>query len=215
MLDTAFPRPVGDVGNPASWPFPVLYHRVPGATARRVVDGDVMPLLDAFVAGAETLVRLGAVGIITSCGFLARFQSELSTRIAVPLMTSSLLLLPALAASLRPGRRVGVLTYDAAALTTVQVRDIGGDLATPVAGLPPDGAFHAMIERGGPYRADDLRAEVLGAARALIQRGDIGALLLECTNLPPFAPSLRTATGLPVHDILTLGAWFRAGLVAA
>jgi hypothetical protein len=212
MLDTAFPRPVGDVGNPASWPFPVLYHRVPGATARRVVDGDVMPLLDAFVEGAAALVRLGAVGIITSCGFLARFQHELAARVAVPLMTSSLLLLPALTVTLKPGQRVGVLTYDAAALTPAHLLASGGDPATPISGLPPDGAAHAMIERGGPYNSAAMAAEVLGAAETLMKIGEIGALLLECTNLPPFSAALRRATGLPVHDILTAGTWFRAGL---
>ncbi len=215
MLDTAFPRPVGDVGNPRSWPFPVIYHLVPGATARRVVDGDVAPLLDAFADGAEALVQRGAVGLITSCGFLARWQRVLAARVSVPLMASSLVLLPALAASLAPGRQVGVLTYNAAALTAAHLEAAGGDPATPVVGLPPEGAFHAMIERGGRYDAAMLRAEVLAAGLSLTDRGDIDAILLECTNLPPFSAALREVTGLPVHDILTMGALFRAGLVSA
>ena len=37
MLDTIFPRVPGDVGNAATWPFPVLYHVVQGASPQRVV----------------------------------------------------------------------------------------------------------------------------------------------------------------------------------
>ena len=37
MLDTRFPRPPGDVGNAATWPFPARYRIVKGAESRRVV----------------------------------------------------------------------------------------------------------------------------------------------------------------------------------
>lgn len=210
MLDTAFARPVGDVGNRASWPFPVLFHRVPGAAARRVVEGDA-DLLDDFVAGAEALVAQGAVAVITSCGFLARFQRALAARIAVPLMSSSLLLLPLIAASLGPGRGCGVITYDKAALTAEHFTACGADPATRVAGMPKDGALHGLVEREAAYDAAAIRAELLAAAGAL---GDVSAIVLECTNLPPFAPDLRAATGLPVYDILTLGRLLRAGIVS-
>jgi hypothetical protein len=210
MLDTDFARPVGDVGNRASWPFPVLYHRVPGAAARRVVDGDPA-LLDAFVTGAETLVAQGAAALITSCGFLARFQRALAARIAVPLMTSSLLLLPTLAASLPPGQHCGVITYDKAALTPEHFRACGADPTTKIAGMPKHGALHGLIERSAPYDAAAIRAELHEAALAL---GDVAAIVLECTTLPPFAPDLRAATGRPVHDILTLGRLLHAGSLA-
>jgi hypothetical protein len=42
MLDTNFARPLGDAGNPASWPFPVIIERVPRACAKSVVSvGDI------------------------------------------------------------------------------------------------------------------------------------------------------------------------------
>jgi hypothetical protein len=49
MLETNFHRPAGDVGHPSTWPFPVLFATVPGATPRRVVDGDTEGLLQPFV----------------------------------------------------------------------------------------------------------------------------------------------------------------------
>ncbi len=212
MLDTSFPRPPGDVAHPASWPFPVVLHTVRGATARRIVDGDDTAL-DAFVAGAHALAIAGAVGVITSCGFLAVQQQALAARSPVPVATSALLLIPMLARCLPGGQRVGVITYDAASLTAAHFHAVGADPATPVAGLPPDGAFHRMIEQDGPYDTAALEAEVLATAADLLQRHHgIGALVLECTNLPPFAASLRRRTGLAVHDVITLGTWFHAGL---
>src|SRR6476659_3624569 len=94
MLDIAIERPPGDVGHPASWPFDVVYKTVPGARARKIVDGDDAGLMDAFVAAGDELCAQGAIGLTTSCGFLASSQRELSARMKRPLATSSLLQLP-------------------------------------------------------------------------------------------------------------------------
>jgi hypothetical protein len=212
MLDTAFERPPGDVGNPASWRFPVLFGRVSGATARRVVGGHAV--LDDFVAEARRLADRGAIGLLTSCGFLAALQPELAARCPVPVASSALLQIPLLQRCL--SGPVGVITYDAAALTARHFTACGADPATPVAGLPPGGAWHAMIEGGAAYDAEALRHEAVEAARALHKANPaLSAIVLECTNLPPYAAAIRQATGLPVHDVITLGHWFHAGLAGA
>ncbi|RVU14532.1 aspartate/glutamate racemase family protein [Methylobacterium oryzihabitans] len=215
MLDTAFPRPPGDVGHPATWPFPVRFRTVAGATARRVVDGDD-GLLDAFVAAGAALAREGAVGLTTSCGFLARHQRALAARLPVPVATSSLLLLPLVERCLPAGRRAGVVTYDATALTDRHFSECGADPATPRVGLSADGAFRALIEGGAAYDRPALAAEAAEAARSLLAgHPGIGAIVLECTNLPPFARDLAAAFRLPVHDVVTLGRWLHAGLAPA
>src|SRR5437762_13535755 len=78
MLETQFPRIPGDMGNAETWPFPVLYKVVPGASPRRVVCEQAEGLLDEFLAAAAELVRLGADGITTTCGFLSLFQREIA-----------------------------------------------------------------------------------------------------------------------------------------
>src|SRR5947209_19031842 len=88
MLETKFPRIPGDMGNGLTWPFPVLYKVVPGATPDRVVRHKSAGLHNAFLDAATDLVRLGADGITTTCGFLSLFQRELA---AVPVATSSLM----------------------------------------------------------------------------------------------------------------------------
>src|SRR5262249_12091276 len=94
MLDTRFPRIPGDIGNARTFDFPVRYHRVAGASPDRVVRGKGRELLPLFIRGARMLQGEGVRAITTSCGFLARFQTELAAAARVPLFTSSLLLVP-------------------------------------------------------------------------------------------------------------------------
>lgn len=213
MLDTSFERPPGDVGNAASWPFPVLYRTVRGATARAVVEGREEALLDAFVEAGEELKRQGAVALTTSCGFLVLRQSRLAARLSLPLATSSLMQIPSVQRLLPGKQRVGVITYDRDALTAKHFEQAGVTESVPVAGLPKGGAFHSVIEGGRPYERGELETELLEIVETLILREpDIGAIVLECTNLPPFSHSISQRFGRPVFDILTLGRWLYASV---
>src|SRR5918994_3223837 len=105
MLDTRFPRIPGDMGNAATFPFPVRYHRVSGAAPDLVVRRGAEGLLDAFVEGARLLEREGVGAVTTNCGFLVKFQREMAAAVRVPVFTSSLLLVPLVHRLLAPGRR--------------------------------------------------------------------------------------------------------------
>ncbi|MHC2313044.1 hypothetical protein ACVIHC_000090 [Bradyrhizobium diazoefficiens] len=214
MLDLAIDRPSGDVGHSASWPFDVIFRTVAGATARKIVDGDDADLIDAFVAAGDELHAEGAVGLTTSCGFLAARQRELAARMKLPLATSSLLQLPMVERCLPAGRRAGVITYDAKALTDRHFADVGADPKTPRAGLPMEGSLRAHIEGGRAYDRGGAARDVHAAVRMLLSaHPDIGAVVFECTNLPPFSDEVSRAFGLPVYDIITLGRWFYSGLI--
>src|SRR5437868_12031763 len=88
MLDARFPRIPGDMGNAGTWPFPVLYKVVKGASPQRVVTQNAEGLLPAFLDAAAELVQLGADGITTNCGFLSLYQAELARHVGVPVATS-------------------------------------------------------------------------------------------------------------------------------
>jgi hypothetical protein len=178
------------------------------------VNGDYADLMDAFVAAGDQLRAEGAIGLTTSCGFLASRQGELSARMNLPLATSSLLQLPMVERCLPSGRRAGVVTYDAEALTDRHFAGAGADPATPRVGLPSDGSLRAHIEHGRPYDRDGLRRDVQGAVSTLLSDNPgIGAIVFECTNLPPFSEEVSREFGLPVYDIITLGRWFYSGLI--
>jgi hypothetical protein len=206
MLDTDFPRPPGDVGHPGSWDFPVKFRRVGGASPDRVIRRGGAGLLDDFIAAGESLVAEGCCAIITSCGFMALHQQRLADALTVPVAASSMVLLPLVEATLGAGRRAGVITYDGANLTPEMLSACGADPSTPVAGVPSNGAFHALIEGGAPYDRAGLDAEVISVACDLVARHpSVGAIVLECTNMPPFAAAIAQVCAMPVFDVLTLG----------
>jgi hypothetical protein len=215
MLETRFPRIPGDMGNAETWPFPVLYKVVPGASPRRVVCDKATGLLDAFLDAAAELVRLGADGITTTCGFLALFQREIAAHVGVPVATSSLMQIPFVERILPPGKHVGVLTISAASLTDEHLSAAGADPATPVVGTNEGGEFTRAI-LGDEERLDVAAAErdILNAGEALVAaHRDIGAIVLECTNMVPYARALSERLRLPVFSIYTFITWFHAGLV--
>src|ERR1700687_1212693 len=87
MLEARFPRIPGDMGHAQTWPFPVLYKVIKGASPQRVVKERASGLLNAFLDGAQELVDLGAEGITTNCGFLSIYQAEIARHVRVPVAT--------------------------------------------------------------------------------------------------------------------------------
>ena len=214
MLEARFPRIPGDMGNARTWPFPVLYKVVRDASPERVVCRRAEGLLPAFLDAAEELVRLGADGITTNCGFLSLFQAEVSARVKVPVATSSLMQIPMVQATLPPGKRVGVLTVDARSLTQDHLKAAGAPIDTPVVGTE-NGREFTRVLIGNEERLDvaAAAADLLEAGRALVTtHPEVGALVLECTNMAPYSSALHDALGLPVYDIVGFITWFHSGL---
>ena len=215
MLEARFPRIPGDMGNGATWPFPVLYRVVRGASPTRVVERNAEGLLEAFVEAARDLVDLGAEAITTNCGFLSLFQRELAAAVRVPVATSSMMQVPWVQATLPPGQRVGLVTVNKAGVTARHLEAAGVPLDTPIEGTEGGREFFRVLIRAEKQDMDvDLaRADVVGAAERLVAaHPDVGAIVLECTNMPPYAADVAAATGRPVFDIYSMITWFHAGL---
>jgi Asp/Glu/hydantoin racemase len=208
MLDTRFPRIPGDMGNAATFPFPVRYHRVAGASPDLVVRRGAAGLLPAFVEGARALEREGVGAITTNCGFLVTYQRQLAAAVTVPVFTSSLLLVPLVHRMLAPGRRVGIMTVSGATLgpELLAAAGVAPEVPVAVAGLEGEKEFTRVL-LGDELELDvDLAREehVRVARRLLAEHPDVGAIVLECTNMPPYAADIQRETGLPVFDVTTL-----------
>jgi hypothetical protein len=211
MLDTRFPRIEGDIGNPKSFDFPVIFRTMRGIGPADAVAAhpDRPRMLAALKANAEALAAEGAVGLSTSCGFLALYQKELEALSPVPVATSALLHIRAL-----KGKRVGVITASAANLTPAHLEAVDAPGDTPVVGLPPDSSFAATFLRNGlALDRDTVEQEAVEAGRTLLRaHPGIDTIVLECTNLPPYKPALKQALGVPVFDVLDLLKDFHARL---
>ena len=214
LLESRFPRIPGDGGNAGTWPFPMLYRVVGGATPDKVVRDRDGGIVEDFAAAARELVAIGADGITTNCGFLVLYQDRLAQACGVPVAASSLLQVPWVERLLPPGRRVGVVTVEAGSLTPRHLECAGARPDTPVEGTE-GGAEFTRVLLGDELELDVGRAreEVIAAARRLVERNrDIGAIVLECTNMPPYAAEVSRAVGLPVYDFYSFVCWFQAGL---
>jgi len=214
MLEAQFPRIPGDMGNALTWPFPVHYKVVKDASPDRVVRNGANGLYESFLDAARELVEDGVDGITTNCGFLALFQEELSSALNVPVATSSLMQVPMVERLLPPGKRVGILTISAASLSGDHLEKAGCALDTPIAGTPENGAFStSILDNSLQLDVEKSRQENIDAAVKLATiHPEIGAIVLECTNMVPYAADIRQATGLPVFSIYNFICWFQAGL---
>ena len=199
MLETRFPRLCGDIGNAATLPLPMLHRTVAGASPRRVVHGRDASLLEPFVDSGLALVGAGATAVTTSCGFLVLFQRELQAALPVPVWTSSLLKLGEL-------RRPGIVTVDADALGAAHLEAAGATGDIPIEGLARGCHLQRTLLDDLPERdRDRAGADAVAAAERLVARHpEVDSIVLECTNLPPYAAAIARATGRPVHDLVTL-----------
>ncbi len=214
MLETYFERFNGDIGNARTWPFPVQYRIVKGASPDRITSLTTTDFLQPFLDAADELIAGGCDGITTTCGFLALYQRELAEHCTVPVATSALLQVPMVARILPRAKRPAIITFSADSLTTKHLTSVGVDPATPVIGMPPSSEFQRSIRTGDTaVSIDTLRAEVLDVAtRAVKSDPTIGALVLECTNLTPYSADLRRALSLPIFDVVSLIHWFHRSL---
>ena len=209
MLDTRFPRIRGDMGNEETWPFPVQYRVVRGASPELAVVGRAEGLIDNFVEAGLELVADGARLISTTCGFLSLFQEQLAAGLGVPVATSALMQATQIQSCLPPERRVGILTISLPSLTPDHLAAASVPEGTPVWGLEDGCELQRVILDNEP-RLDVGAAEqdMRSAALAFQARHpELGAILFECTNMPPYRDAVRQATGLPVYSIETYLLW--------
>jgi Asp/Glu/Hydantoin racemase len=207
-LETSFTKIPGHIRNPTTFGFPVAYKVVRGATPDRVVRQGDPRLLEPFIRAARELEADGVAAITSGCGFLVLFQRELAAAVGVPLYASSLIQLPLVHRMLRPDQRVGILAASETSLTARHLAAVGAEsVPIRVAGLDTQPEFReVMMEaRRDTLDAGRLRDEVLGVAEQLMRDSpDIGALVIECTDLVPFAHAVQQRFGVPVFDIVTL-----------
>ncbi|PHQ70090.1 MAG: hypothetical protein COB93_06355 [Sneathiella sp.] len=215
MLDARFPRIPGDMGNAMTWPFPVHYKIVRGASPDRVVRQQAEGLLGPFIDAARELVADGADGITTNCGFLSLFQDDIAAAVGVPVATSSLMQVNMIQSLLPPAKKVGILTVSAETLTEAHLKAANVPLETPVFGTENGRGFSRFIlNNEESMDVGAARADIIDAARELAATcPDLGAVLLECTNMVPYAADIRRELGVPVFSIYTFILWFQAALI--
>jgi Asp/Glu/hydantoin racemase len=207
MLETQFPRIPGEIGNATTWDFPVLYKIVKKATPDVVVRKGARGLLDPFIQAAQELEREGVRAITTNCGFLALFQKEMASAVNIPVFTSSLMQVPLVYMMIKPSQKVGIITIHSKSLTQKHLACVGADKVPHIIyGTEGEEEFSRVIlDDEMELDVNKSREDLVRVAKRMVsEQPEVGAIVLECTNMPPYAAAIQKETNLPIFDIYTL-----------
>ena len=212
-VDLPYPKLPGNVANATTFAFPVLYERV-DFPIEQLFAGD-SAIKGPVVEAARRLEAQGVRAIVGACGFFAHFQDDVAQAVEVPVFLSSMLQLPLVERSLPARRRVLVLTADAASVDDAFISHMGGTPDRCLVCNVGDRESFAAIRWGDTTLGNGRLAADLQslAARACADHPEVGAILLECSDLPPYAAAIQAATCRPVFDFITLINWVHAAVV--
>ncbi len=217
MLEWDIPRIPGDIGNATTFSFPINYKIVTIPNINTLADGDPK-LLPSFLKAAQELEKEGVGAITTGCGFLGIFQEEISNAVSIPFFSSSLIQVPFVYRMLGKGRKVGIMTAWKEKITPRALRAVGIGESIPVCivGMEDADEFSNVIikRERSVLDVEKLKVEMIDAARQLVKENpSVGAIVFECTNMPPYAAAIQKEVRLPVFDIVTLTNMVYNGLV--
>lgn len=201
----------GNVQNAWTYSYPVRYKAVTGLDTPTLHSGNE-ECYQGILKAAKELEKEGCRAISAACGFFGHFQERLSNDMNIPVAVSSLVQVPWIRTIIRSDQKIGILTANASALGEQIYRSCGigetGDLV--VADLRHGENFSVIMEDRGPLDNAGVRREVVNAARKLTEEyPDIGAILLECSDMPPYASAVQAEVKLPVFDFITLINWLQ------
>lgn len=212
-VDMGYPKLPGNVVNASTYSYPVLYKKV-SFQIEQLFAGDP-GLREMIVNAARELAADGVRAIVGACGYFAHFQKDVAAAVDVPVFMSSLCQLSMIKLGLRAEQKILVLcasgdSFNQDFLSKVNARmedciiqDVGS--MESFAGIRWDGR---SLDNG--KLTDDLAAL---AARAVAEHPEVGAILLECSDLPPYAYAIQAATGLPVFDFISMIDWIEKSVV--
>ncbi|MGB0865551.1 MAG: aspartate/glutamate racemase family protein [Granulosicoccaceae bacterium] len=205
-LESYFPKPPGHIKNPSSLPYTLSYEIIEGLTVPNLLNNPSPEMLEPLLVSARRLEKAGVKAITGSCGFLALFQNDIAGAVEIPVCVSALLMAPMI--HTMTARPVGVITASSKALTEAHLAAAGAaHVPLVVEGMEHSSEFSEVILQGARQDMDLalIEADLIAAGQRLIARApQVGAVLLECTDLPPYAAPLQQAIARPVFDITTL-----------
>lgn len=205
VLEARYPCIPGNVANASTFDFPVRYESADGGSIEGLLGKHDESMLDGFIAAAQRLEAAGVKAITGACGFMALFQDQVQQAVTVPVLLTSLLQIPFIRQI--TGKRVGVITANNKSLGRMDLTGLRIQNSDFVSiGLEDSRAFSSgVLEESGTLDSQGIKEEVVSQTRRLLDENpDIGAILLECSDLPPYSHRLQREFGLPVFDYITM-----------
>lgn len=206
-VDLKYPKMPGNVANATTYPFPVLYEKVSFEIEQLFVGDD--SIKEKILDAAKSLQAQGVRAVIGACGFFANFQKDVADALEIPAFLSSMLQLPMIKMGLKSNQKIGIITASGNDITDQMLRNMG---VTPEDCYIEDvGSLEGFQTIRYEYEYIDnesVAQTVVQAAKNLVEKhDDVGAILLECSDMPPYAFMVQEAVHLPVFDFITMIHW--------
>lgn len=205
-----YPFLPGNVVNACTYDYPVRMMPVKNLTNDRLFNADPTIVNDIIEAAQHMVEADGVRAICSACGFFGNYQKQVAEAIDVPVAMSSLVQLPWIKALLKPGEKVGILTASAASVSDQLFINCGiSDYSDVVVrGIDDTEEMSTVVTMKGTMDNAVAREELLAVAEDMVtEYEDIGAILLECSDMPPYAADIQRLTQRPVFDFITLINW--------
>lgn len=220
QLPANIPMLPGDMGNPTTFDFPVLYELIEEIDPFWVLADKPHPVvMKKVIAACKRLTMQGVTTIIGNCGFFANYQPEVSESldVGVQFFNGSLMQLPMLLTSVGANKKVGVLTASKKLLMPSPALKYSGvsdaELKRIVVYGNEDGKeMQKVTGETGRFNPKKLEKELVDLAKKMVKENpDVGAIVLECTEFPPYAHAIQDAVRLNVWDFVTMTNFMHAG----
>jgi hypothetical protein len=218
VLDEVFPGFPGDVRNASGFPFPIQYEIAHHVDIPRLVYGDDKSIcLEAILVAAKNLEKMGCRAISAECGYFAYFQKEVAAAVNVPVFLSSLLQVPWAQQVIGPDKVVGIIGHaQNQMLTDRHLEAVGirpGSNYAIWACRDKEGSCEEFDHLWAPGKKSDppgahfrkAEKEFLASAMEFFDsKPNMGAMVLECTGMQPFARALQREIDIPLFSWGTL-----------
>ena len=220
-LDYDYPPAPGDIDSPLSYDYKVIYRVVPGLTFQMCQLNALTPEVEhQLILAVEWLTARGVSGITGDCGFMMYLQERLRQHelTHVPVFMSALAQLPAVCCGYSAHEHIAIFTANSETLAPMKELisdECGVDVQTErfiIVGCEDVPGFEA-VARGEKVDVAFVTPGMVAKARQVVQEHpEVRAILMECTEMPPYSDALRQATGLPVFDAITCCNFFMSGV---
>ncbi|MCK4354541.1 MAG: hypothetical protein KAW83_04735 [Dehalococcoidia bacterium] len=199
--------------------------------------------LSEYIRCAKELEVEGVKAIVGSCGLIGGMQEELANAVDIPVFSSNLLVVPLALRVIGKGKKVGILTDSSEILSKDDCKVLRGCGIQPesrrivIRGME-ESEYQDIwitqfgggeIEKGnwnleegevaklelGEFNIKKVEEAVVSVAEKMVSENpDIGAIVLECTEMPLYAKAIRKATGLLVFDSVSLVKYIHTATVS-
>jgi hypothetical protein len=204
--DVYYPLVPGDVVNAYSYDFPVRMAPVPNLNIDRLFAADPTIADDIIKLGKHMIEKEGIRALSSACGFFGNFHAEVAEALDIPVALSTIVMAPWIKSLIKPSQKIGVLTADAKSLSPRLFKNCFVDPSDLIIkDMRHESQFSAILEYRGHFDNAEVTNEIVNKALELLEeKEDVGAILLECSDMPPYAYAVQAATQLPVFDYITM-----------